>query len=427
MHLLREIAAIYHAILPKGSFLQNLHTSIPFFRFTFVENLRMKFADIPGNVKVLNKLVRAADEQRIAHAQLFIGPPGSGKLMVALAYAQFLNCSNRQTLNDSSGLMADSCGECPSCRKFASLEHPDLHFLFPVVKVDKKELSRDYMAEWRDYVSRKSGIVNLNSWYEHIQVENKQGLISTDDITDILGRLQYKNHEAKIKVIVIWMAEKIQYNAAPKILKTLEEPSDNTLFILIAENHDLILPTILSRVQTTRLEAPTSQQCFNFLMSHFSGNSDEELYDAIYNSEGNIEKAFDYLQNSDEMLQVAAFFRNWMRTCFSLKGKDIFEMGVEFAAMGREKQKHILMESARKFINTFHIGQEVKKIRFYNPEDEKFFGKFAAYIHQENLDFFFEKIDEAILHIERNGNPKLIFTDLSFDIGRIFRLSSGKA
>lgn len=382
----------------------------------------MLFRDIPGNTKVLNKLIVSAEEQRIAHAQMFIGPPGSGKLMVALAFAQFLNCTDRQYFNDEDGLKADSCGECSSCKRFASMEHPDLHFLFPVVKAEKRELSRDYMADWRSYVKNKTGIVNLNSWYEHIQVENKQGLISVDDINDIIGRLQYKNHEAKIKVIIVWMVEKIQYNAAPKILKTLEEPSDNTLFILIAENHDLILPTILSRVQTTRIEAPTSQQSYGFLREKFSDRPENDIFDAIYNSEGNLERAFDYLQNRDEMLMVSDFFRDWMRTCFALNGKAIFEMSVKFAAMGREKQKHILAESARKLTNTFQLGADLKKIKFYNPDDEKFFSKFASFVHKDNLGFFREIIDEAIFHIERNGNPKLIFTDLSFDIGRMFRL-----
>lgn len=382
----------------------------------------MLFRDIPGNVKVLNKLITAAMEQRIAHSQMFIGPPGSGKLMVALAYAQFLNCTDRKYFDDGEGLLADSCGECSSCRRFASMEHPDLHFLFPVVKADKRELSRDYMADWRTFVKNKSGIVNLNSWYEHIQVENKQGLISVDDINDIISRLQYKNNEARVKVIIIWMVEKIQYNAAPKILKTLEEPSDNTLFILIAENHDQILPTILSRVQTTRIEAPSSQQSFEFLRAQFDDRPENDIFDAIYNSEGNLEKAFDFLQNRDEMLMVADFFRNWMRTCFALNGKGIFDLSAEFATMGREKQKHILAESARKLTTTFQLGSDLKKIKFYNPEEEKFFSKFAAFVTKDNLEFFHKSFEDAIFHIERNGNPKLIFTDLSFDIGRVFRL-----
>ena len=382
----------------------------------------MQFKDIPGNVTVINRMIAAAAEQRIAHAQMFVGPPGSGKLMLALAYAQFINCQNKQTNPSGKGLAADSCGECPSCRKFASMEHPDLHFLFPVVNMDDRKLSRDFMNEWRNYVKKKSGIVNLNSWYEHIQVENKQGFISVDNITDILSRLQYKNHEAKIKVIIIWMAEKIQYAAAPKILKTLEEPSDNTLFLLIAENHDLILPTILSRVQNIRIEAPSSQQCFDFLRNAFPSRPEDDVFDAIYNSEGNLEKAYDYLQDPDEMMMISKFFRDWMRTCFALNGKGIFEMSAEFSSFGREKQKHLLTESARKLMNTFQLGLKTKEIKFYNPEDDKFFSKFAAYVTSKNLDFFCKSIDEAIFHIERNGNPKLIFTDLSFDIGRVFRL-----
>lgn len=388
-----------------------------FFRVTFVKNSSMQFKDIPGNEESWQKLRKAAENQRIAHAQLLIGPPGSGKLMVALAYAQYLNCLNPQ----GSGNTADSCGECASCRKFNTLEHPDLHFLFPVVKQDKKELSRDYMPEWREFVSNKAGIVNLNSWYNHIQVENKQGLIATDDIADILGRLQYKNHEAKIKTIIIWMAEKIQYNAAPKLLKTLEEPTDNTLFLLIAENHDMILPTILSRVQTTRLKSPTPQQIYGFLSQRFSDRPSSDIHDAIHNSSGNIEKAYDFLLNRDDLLLEATFFRDWMRTCFALKGKDIFSMASVFSGYGREKQKHLLAESARRFMTSLHVGAQVGQIRFYNPEDDKFFPKFASYINTENIHILQQLVDEAIMNIERNGNPRLIFSDLSFDIGRIFR------
>ncbi|PLW92783.1 MAG: hypothetical protein C0592_08985 [Marinilabiliales bacterium] len=381
----------------------------------------MKFANVPGNRKSIAKLIRSVQEERIAHSQLFSGPEGSGGLLLALAYSSFLNCSNRIENTGDDDIPMDSCGECPSCRKIDKLEHPDLHFLFPIVKAEKKELSREFFNEWREYIKQRNGIVSLNSWYNHIKVENKQGIISVKDINDILGRLNYKNFEAKVKVIIIWLAEKIQYAAAPKILKTLEEPADNTLFILISENQNQILPTILSRVQITKTTRPNIQESFSYLSKRYNDLKEESLYDAIYYSEGNVSKALEYLTDTEEILRYGELFIRWMRNCFGMNASEIVNFGDDFSKLGREKQKYFFQFSADRLSKSYHMEGNIGNINFYNENDKTFFEKFSSYIPAEKFPDLLEKLNEAAFHIERNGNPKIIISDLSFDIGRILR------
>ena len=380
----------------------------------------MQFKDVPGNIKIINRLIESAEKGRIAHAQMIIGSQGCGKLILALAYAKFLNCSNKVYYNDGE-IKADSCGECSSCKKFESLQHPDLHFLFPIVNKNKKELSLDFITEWREYLEKKSGIVGLNSWYDFIQVENSQGFISVDNINDVLSRLYFKNLEAKIKVIVIWMAEKIQYKAAPKLLKTLEEPAENTLFLLITENADTILPTVMSRMQSIRMETPSLQDCFVFLKNNFSDFSNDDLYNAVYNSNRDLDKAIDYLHKKNDLLKVNSFFVDWMRVCYTLDGHAILNISKNFADIGREKQKYYLSECAIKILKAFHISNEIGEEKFFDPKEEEFFKNFSKYIKKEGINSISYYLDEAIKQIERNGNPKLIFKNLSFDVGRLFR------
>jgi len=381
----------------------------------------MKFANVPGNRKSIAKLIRSVQEGRIAHSQLFSGPEGSGGLLLSLAYASFLNCLNPVTNTGDEEIPMDSCGECAACRKIDKLEHPDLHFLFPIVKSEKRELSREFFAEWREYIHKNNGIVSLNSWYNHIQVENKQGIISAKDINDILGRLNYKNYEAKVKIIIIWLAEKIQYAAAPKILKTLEEPADKTLFILISENQDQILPTILSRVQITKTIRPNIQESFSYLSKRYSEHNEQLLYDAIYYSEGNVSKALDYLYDQTEILKYGQLFIRWMRNCFAMNAAEIFAFADEFQKLGREKQKYFFQFSSDRLSKSYHLSGNIGNVHFYNQEDKSFFEKFAEYISPESFPLLHDKLNEAAFHIERNGNPKIIISDLSFDIGRILR------
>ena len=222
----------------------------------------MQFKDIIGQRPLINKLTQIIDSGRISHAQLFYGKNGYGSLALALAYAQYLNCENREHYNiidESTQLRADSCGVCPSCKKYQQLVHSDLHFIFPnttVKSTDKDTSSKDYMAEFRSYMIENNLYARLEPFFEYLGVEKKQGYINVRDANEIIKVLNLKTYESKYKVMIIWMIEKLNISAAPKLLKILEEPTENTIFLLVSENQDKILATI--PVSYTHLTLPTN-------------------------------------------------------------------------------------------------------------------------------------------------------------------------
>ena len=192
----------------------------------------MQFSEIIGQEAIKKKLILTVKENRVSHAQLFLGPAGSGKLALAIAYAQYINCDSKSE--------KDSCGVCPSCQQFSKLAHPDLHFSYPIIlnKTKKKEHSKDYINEWRNYLPEKYFYADLFEWYGRMETEKKQGVIGVKECNEIIRTLSYKSFEGKYKVMIIWMAERLYREAAPKLLKILEEPPEKTLFILIAEKQE---------------------------------------------------------------------------------------------------------------------------------------------------------------------------------------------
>ena len=202
----------------------------------------MLFSQIIGHEDIKKKLIQSVKENRIAHAQLFLGPEGTGKLALAIAYAQYVNCTNKGE--------NDSCGECPSCKKFNNLAHPDLHFIFPSTtnKNVKKDPESDFfLTEWREYLESCECYANISSWHNALDAENKQGIINVRDASTIIRKLNLKTYESEYKVAIIWMAERLNIEAANKLLKLLEEPPENVIFILATTEEHKILPTILSR------------------------------------------------------------------------------------------------------------------------------------------------------------------------------------
>lgn len=239
-----------------------------------MENVdRMKFADVPGNRKVINKLALAVMQGRIPHAQLILGYEGAGKMILALAYSQFLFCQKRQIFEGAdpeTEIIADSCGECPSCKKNASMQHPDVHYIMPVVKQSDKVLSADFSQEWREYIIKSKGVVNINTWYDFLRLEKKtQGIISTAECDELIKSLNTKSYEGSYKVVIIWMIEKLFHAAAPKILKILEEPPEGTVFIALSESYERVLPTISSRLQLIKMKKPSDSSAVDFLVRNF--------------------------------------------------------------------------------------------------------------------------------------------------------------
>jgi DNA polymerase-3 subunit delta' len=361
----------------------------------------MRFIDIPGQQAIKEKLIHTVIGQRVSHAQLFYGPESSAKLALAIAYAQFINCRNRQSPADETHLTIsqthnfatslDSCGTCPSCVKYSKLIHPDLHFIYPVAntrKVTKKAQSKLFTADWRNFILQKPFPVNLQDWYDFIGIENKQGIINADDCSEIISTLGYKSYESEYKVMIIWMVERLFYAAAPKILKILEEPPEKTLFLLISEDPDQIINTIVSRC----------------LMVRIPPDRDVIMAD----------------ENKGEKLYFATFAK-WMRLCYGMKVPELISFAAEMAKPGREKQKAFLQYSL--FILSLCPG-----VIYGQPgragtgkEEAGFLEKFAPIINTAGLAGFNELFNIALYHIERNAYAPILFLDLSLKIMRLFR------
>ncbi|MBK6344502.1 MAG: DNA polymerase III subunit delta [Bacteroidales bacterium] len=367
----------------------------------------MKFRDITGQELIKERLRRSVRDNRVSHAQLFLGPEGSGKLALALAYAQYINCTQRS--------VDDSCGTCSSCLKYEKIIHPDLHFIYPVAKtkeVEDKPLSKLFLTHWRNMLTEKKAVFGLQDWYQQIGLENKQGIINAEDCNEIIRTLSYKSYESEYKVMIIWMVEKLFHAAAPKILKILEEPPDKTLFILISEQAEMVLPTILSRTQLVKFSRLSDQHLVEALMT-LTSCTGGEANQVKYLADGNLNAARKILETGETDQANFEFFRLWMRQCFRNDIREISRMTSDFSALGREKQKS-LMAYALKIIR-FCLHNRIGNHQQIRTEGDelKFIRDFTPFIHPLNANRLNDEFNKAFYHIERNGNATIIFMDLS--------------
>jgi len=377
----------------------------------------MFFSDIIGQQSLKEQLVQTVSENRISHARLFLGPEGAGCLPLAIAYAQYVNCTNRGE--------NDSCGKCPSCIKFSKLAHPDLHFVFPVIKVEKKVSVSDlFIKEWRETVIANP-YITYNQWLEVMGSDNKQGGIFVEESKEILNKLSFKPYEAGFKIMIIWLAEKMNRQTANKLLKILEEPPEKTLFLLIAESADQILPTILSRTQITRVPKIGTQSLANYLVETCHATSlpidEQKALNAAYISNGNLAQAVNILQSADESDYFLEMFMRLMRTCWSVWGKkqamlDLLAWCEQITQLNREQHKAFLLYCLRMVRENFTLNQKQLSLVFLTDAENDFSKKFSAFIHRDNVFQLAEELNKAHYHIESNGNKNLVFLDLACKI-----------
>jgi DNA polymerase-3 subunit delta' len=401
----------------------------------------MQFKDVIGQHQVKQHLVEMVQQNRLSHALLFLGKEGSGTLATAIAFAQFITCGlNRisqqveksislfetdtpEISNVQSEHAADSCGTCPSCIKAHQLVHPDIHFSFPVItkKAGSPPLSCDFFAEWRDFV--KTNLYgNVYDWLQFIGADNKQGNITAQECNDIMRRLNLKSFESGYKILILWMPEYLG-KEGNKLLKLIEEPPDNTLFILVAENESAILSTILSRCQLIKfpvIETSDIQQAVEL-----KENCSSEQAKQIANmSEGNYREALHLLQHADE--NFYNLLREWLNSVLKYQlvnqGKFIDEM----ARLGREKQKqflryftHLLEHALR--LNVLTDDNKQVLIQSISTPEQEFISRLNKSITMEQQQVIAEELDKAAYYIERNANPKLLFHSLSIKIFHIVK------
>ncbi len=377
----------------------------------------MQFSDIIGQDYIKNHLVKSAAAGRIPHAQLFVGAEGSGTLAMAIAYAQLILCTNTSIDNNEGN---ESCN-----LKFSSLSHPDLHFIFPNTSNDEvktKPKSADFLIDFREFIL-KNPYGSLFDWYKHLGVKNKQGEIRVEDATDIVKSLALKSYEGGYKVMIIWMAEKMNIAASNKILKLLEEPLENTLFILIAEDEEDIIQTIRSRCQALNFAALPEKIIAESLVTNY--NVEQNIANKIaHQAQGNYNKALHFLNNNEDELPFEEWFVHWVRSAFKAKGNaavinDLIAWSDLIAGIGRESQKQFLNYCITMFRQALLYNYETKSLVYIEPKTTGFtFDKFAPFVTGNNIAEIFESLSEAIYLIERNGNPKIILTDLSIKLTR---------
>ena len=382
----------------------------------------MQFSKIIGQHIQKQLLQKTAVEGRVPHAQLFIGPEGSGTLAMAVAYAQYLICNNQNSEND---------GQNAACNlKFETLGHPDLHFIYPTVTTDDvktKPKSIDFIADWRRFLLVKP-YGNLFDWYKILDVKNKQGEIRVDDAQEILKTLALKSFEGGYKIMIIWCADKMNISASNKLLKILEEPTNSTVFILISENEEAIIQTIRSRCQVLHFAKLSENDITqNLISEHQIEASDAQKI--ARQSQGNYNKALHLLHNDADDNQFAQWFVDWIRTAFRAKGNaaailDLTAWSETIAALGRETQKRFLNYCIDFFRQALLLNYNADKLVYLQPKIDKFELKnFAPYVNGANIPLIFEELSLAIHHIERNGNAKIILTDLSIKLTRLIHRS----
>ncbi len=378
----------------------------------------MLFSEILGQDYIKNHLTKSALLGRIPHAQLFVGPEGCGTLAMAIAYAQFVLCNNSETENTSGN---DSCN-----LKFQSLTHPDLHFVYPNVTnedIKTKPKSADFIMDWREFVLQNP-YGSLFDWYKHLGVQNKQGEIRVDDAQDILKSLALKSFEGGYKVMIVWMADKMNIAASNKLLKLLEEPPEKTLFILISENEEDIIQTIRSRCQVLHFGAlPEAIIAKKMRDSYFLDITSASK--VAHQAQGNYNKALQILNNETDDLPFEKWFVDWVRAAFRAKGnaaaiQDLISWSEEIAGIGREGQKQFLNYCIVMFRQALLFNYQTNKLVYVEPTVEKFtWDKFAPFVNGNNINAIFNELSDAIYHIERNGNAKIILTDLSIKLTRL--------
>lgn len=374
----------------------------------------MQFKDIIGQSQLKQQLVMQVREGHVPHAQMFLGQLGYGGLPIALAYAQFLNCANP--------LPDDSCGECPSCTKMSKLAHPDLHFSFPFPSVDKRKLSTESITEWRE-VLNESTYLSLHRWMVKFNAENKQPNIPITECHDVMRRLSFKAYEQGYKIMLIWLPEYLG-KEGNTLLKIIEEPPAQTVFLLVAENLETVLNTIISRTQIIKVP-PIDQQELADALAAKQNLQPDEAFRLAGLANGDYIEALDLVNHA--AAEHAGLFEQWMSALLArntdpmsfVKWADVF------GALGRESQKTFMMYA-------LHILREVLYLQVYGRPSEVLTGTeksvvsdMASKFDQERMSRFAEWLNEAYYHVERNASGKMLMLDLSIRVSKLVKAPVG--
>lgn len=367
----------------------------------------MQFKNVVGQEEIKAHLIEEIEREKIAHAQLFLGKMGYGGLPLALAFVQYLFCENKSEI--------DSCGECNSCRKISHLQHPDVHFSFPTVQANNK-ISNPNLVEWREVI-QKSPYFDLLDWTRFIDPRERKPIIGKDESQEIIKKLSLRSYEGGFKVMIIWMADEMNASCANKLLKIIEEPPANTLFILLAESQEKILQTILSRTQLVKIPRIHTEELSGFLLNKFNLNSTDA--DSIATRvEGNLIEAIAIAENQPEGAKNRELFMQLMRVCYKKNVLEMMDWADAIAGQSRAFQKEFLSYSLHMFRQSILKNYTEDVLMSVSDEEGSFLKNFSRFITGNNLQNFMETFNDAHYHVDRNANPKILFTNICFEVMR---------
>ena len=365
------------------------------------------FKDIIGQTAVVDRLRRSVDENKLAHALLISGPQGNGKLPIAVALANYLLCGSGA---------GDACGACPACVKLGKYIHSDLHFVFPVKKKkggsgDSAPVSDDYIAEWRELLL-KNPYFSYDDWLAKLDVDNQQPMIYERESGEILHKLSMQSREGGWKVVIIWLPEKMKEACSNKLLKIIEEPPQKTLFLLVSEEPDKIIATILSRTQ--RIDVPRIAQADieNALVARY-GLAPVDAKVVAQQSAGNWAKAEEMLSVNEEKSLYLNLFMQLMRVAYARNIREMKAWSEQVAAMGRERQKRLLDYCQRMIRENFIMNFKEDEMLYMSQDERSFSQRFSPFVNERNIFGIMEELSETQRHIEQNVNAKMVFFDMS--------------
>ncbi len=367
----------------------------------------MLFDKIIGHKKVIEHLKNSVANRKVSHAQLFSGPEGAGVLSVAIAYAQYVLCSENPNKEICEG-------------KVVAFNHPDLHFVYPVgttPEIKSKPISKNFITQWREFLNENK-FGTIQEWYEKIGIEKKTGLIAVDEAADIVKTMSLRAFEGNYKIMIVWKPELMNIATANKLLKLIEEPTGNTLFIFVTEDEQSIIKTIQSRTQIVYFNKLSNADVANYLLDNFE-ISESNAKDIAIQSNGNINMAIAMANDNQSDAEFQHLFVNWVRGSFKADLKMLVNWSDDMAKKGKQFQINFLKFATRVFRQALLENYEAKELSFLKFEVQGFkFENFISYIHGQNIIDMMKEMDLAIFHIERNGNPKIVLLDLSVKITR---------
>jgi DNA polymerase-3 subunit delta' len=367
------------------------------------------FKDIPGLDSIKSTLRRSVKNSHLAHAQLFDYTLGGAGLSMALAFATYINCENKQE--------EDACGKCASCSKMEKLIHPDLHFIFPIAtskKIDGKT-SEAFLPLWRTFLI-ENPYRTLPDWLDEISAENKQGNISVEEARGILRKLSVKSYEGEYKILLIWKPDIMNAASSNAILKILEEPPEKTLFLLVSDQSDKLLTTIISRTQRITIPVFSDEEVRTYLRQQ--NVSETVINQAAYLCDGNLSEALKLIREGED--DRSGWFAGWMRSCYKYDVSHLVKLADSYDVMNKEKQKGLLEYALRLFRDMLIWSHGAGDLLRVPQEELTFVQNFSKAVNFDSLEKMVDEVNAAHYHIERNVRAKMVFLDISLTIAHFF-------